>query len=132
MRKHTYAIIIPADSKPRPKIHEETAAAILAQYFETNVYFIANKASRRTPDLRIGVDRWEVKSIQGASSNTIKNNMRKAATQSANIVIDLRRTKLHQTRAVGYVKYFLKYENAARQIKKVIVITRAEKVLVVK
>jgi hypothetical protein len=43
-------VIIPADMKPHPKVHEETAAAILASHFGSDVYFIKT-GSHGTPDV---------------------------------------------------------------------------------
>jgi hypothetical protein len=38
--------------KPRPKVHEETAAEILASHFKNDVYFIET-TSHGTPDVSI-------------------------------------------------------------------------------
>ena len=131
MKRGGYNVVIPASIKPRPKMHEETAASILAEYFQADVYFIVG-STQRTPDVLVKTVRWEIKSVQGDSPNTIKNNMRKAVTQSGNIVIDLRRSRLHQARAVGYIRHFLNYENAARKIKRLIVINQVGEILVVR
>jgi hypothetical protein len=37
-KQSTYHIVIPVGMKPRPKIHEETAADILADHFKSDVY----------------------------------------------------------------------------------------------
>jgi hypothetical protein len=47
-----YNVIIPADMKPRPKPHEESAAAILSRHFGSDVYFIKG-AKHETPDVSI-------------------------------------------------------------------------------
>lgn len=47
-----YNIIIPVGMKPRPKLHEETAAEILAHFFKSDVYFIET-ASHGIPDVSI-------------------------------------------------------------------------------
>lgn len=54
--------------------------------------------------------------------------MREAVAQSANIVIDLRRSKLHQARALGYIKQFT---DRYKKIKHVLVITKSKHVLTV-
>lgn len=89
--------------KPRPKVHEETAAAILASHFGSDVYFIET-ASRGMPDIKIGNTEWEIKSPIGASPYTIQNNMRKAGHQSKNIIIDLRKVKMHPEACSGICK----------------------------
>lgn len=122
-----YNIVIPVGMKPRPKIHEETAADILANHFKCDVYFIET-ASQGTPDVSIGGLKWEIKSPIGASANNIQKNMREASSQSENVVIDLRRSKLHQTRALGYIKQFV---GKHRKLNKVIVITKSKRVLTI-
>lgn len=129
MAKHSkYNIIIPAGMKPRPKIHEETAADILANHFRYDVYFIET-AKQGTPDVSIRGIEWEIKSPIGSSTNTIQRNMREASLQSSNIVIDLRRSKLHQTRALGYIKQFTERH---KKLKCVLVITKSGQVLKIK
>jgi hypothetical protein len=95
-KKSRYSIIIPVGMKPRPKIHEETAADILANHFMSDVHFIET-ASQGTPDVSIDGFEWEIKSPVGSGANNIQKNMREASAQSENVVIDLRRSKLHQT-----------------------------------
>ena len=127
-KKSKYNIIIPVGMKPRPKIHEETAAEILANHFKSDVYFIET-ASQGTPDVSIDGIKWEIKSPIGISANNIRKNMREAGNQSPNVVIDLRRSKLHQTRAVGYIN---QYMYTSKKLKQVIVITKSKKILTIK
>lgn len=127
-KQSKYNIIIPVGMKPRPKIHEETAGDILADHFKSDVYFI-EAASQGTPDVSIQGIEWEIKSPVGASANNIQKNMREAAAQSENIVIDLRRSKLHQTRALGYIKQFT---DRYKKLKRVLIITKSEQVLTIR
>ncbi len=129
MAKHSkYNIIIPVGMKPRPKIHEETAADILANHFKSDVYFIET-ASHGTPDVSIGGVKWEIKSPVGVGGNNIQKNMREASSQSKNVVIDLRRSKLHQTRVIGYIKQFV---DRYKKLNRVIVITKSKQTLTIK
>jgi hypothetical protein len=123
-----YHVIIPADLKPRPKPHEESAAAILAIYFGYDVLFIKT-GSRETPDVLIGGVEWEIKSPIGSTENNIQKNMREASRQSLNVVVDLRRSKLHQIRALGYVRIFVARH---RRIHRVLVIEKSGNVIVIK
>lgn len=123
-----YNIIIPVGIKPRPKIHEETAAEILANHFKSDVLFIET-GSQGTPDVSIQDIKWEIKSPIGNSKNNIRKNLREAGNQSINVVIDLRRSRLHQTRAVGYVN---QYMASSKKLKRVIVITKSKKILTIK
>lgn len=129
MAKHSkYSIIIPVGMKPRPKIHEETAADLLANHFKSDVHFIET-ASQGTADVSIKGVEWELKSPVGCGANNIRKNMREAGLQSLNVVIDLRRSKLHQTRAIGYIK---QYMATSRKLRRVLVITKAKRVLTIK
>ncbi len=128
MASEKFNIIIPAEMKPRPKIHEETAGEILANYFKYDVHFI-EPSNQGSPDVSIENTRWEIKSPVGNSANNIRKNMREAGNQAENVVIDLRRSKLHQTRALGYIK---QYMETSRKLKKVLVITKTRQVLTIK
>lgn len=127
-KQFKYNIIIPVGMKPRPKIHEETAGDILANHFKSDVYFIET-GSQGMPDVSIKGIEWEIKSPVGASANNIQKNMREASAQSENVVIDLRRSKLHQTRAIGYIKQFT---DRYKKLKRVVVITKSKHILTVK
>ena len=106
----SHNIIIPTDMHPRPKPHEESAAVILSKYFDCDVRFIV-PTDRNTPDILMRNIDWEMKSPIGNGKNNIQKNMREASRQSSNIVIDLRRPKLHQSRAIGYVREYLSHPN---------------------
>jgi hypothetical protein len=127
-KQSKHNIIIPVGMKPRPKIHEETAADILASHFKSDVHFIET-AAQGTPDVSIKGIKWEIKSPIGKGANNIQKNMREASAQSENIVIDLRRSKLHQTRALGYIKQFT---DRYKKLKRVVVITKTKHVLTIK
>lgn len=114
--------------KPRPKIHEETAADVLANHFNCDVHFIET-ATTGMPDVSIKGIKWEIKSPVGNSANNIRKNMREASFQSHNVVIDLRRSKLHQSRALGYINQFM---ITSRKLKRVLVITKSEQILTIK
>jgi Contact-dependent growth inhibition CdiA C-terminal domain len=73
---------------------------MLAVHFKSDVQFI-EATSRSAPDISINGIQWELKSPVGVGGNNIQKNMREASAQSKNIVIDLRRSKLHQTRALA-------------------------------
>ena len=127
-KQSKYNIIIPVGMKPRPKIHEETAAEILAKHFNGDVHFIET-ASQGTPDISIKGVEWEIKSPIGSGANNIQKNLREASSQSENIVIDLRRSKLHQTRALGYIKQFT---DRYKKLKRVVIITKNKRILTIK
>ncbi|HJQ08732.1 MAG TPA: hypothetical protein VJ836_04610 [Candidatus Saccharimonadales bacterium] len=123
-----YSIVIPVGMKPRPKIHEETAAEILANHFKSDVHFLET-GSQGTPDVSVQGVEWELKSPIGGSKNNTRKNMREAGKQSVNIIIDLRRSKLHQTRALGYIN---EYMSTSKKLKHVVVITKSKRILTIK
>ncbi|WP_372521037.1 hypothetical protein [Candidatus Ruminimicrobiellum ovillum] len=62
-----------------------------------------------------------MKSPKGSSSRTIENNLRCALKQSRNIIIDLRRIKIDETRAISQIKEkFIKIKT----IKNIIIIKK--------
>lgn len=123
--KIKYEIIIKTDLKDRPKDHELSVALILADYFRSDVVFLRPEIDK-TPDIEVGAVRWEIKSPRGDGKKTIENNFRTARKQSLNIVIDLRRIKMHQSRATARINFFLSKQNT---LKKVLIITKSNKVI---
>lgn len=81
----------------------------------------------RSPDIEAFGNKWEIKSPTGGSSRTIENNMRLARGQSKYLVVDLMRIKLHQARALSNIRHYLKRD--PKRFKKVLVITKSEKVV---
>lgn len=123
-----YEVIVKTDIQDRPKDHEMSAALILAtNYFKSDVTFLRPE-SHKTPDIEAGGMRWEVKSPMGNSKKTIENNLRTARKQSRNIVVDLRRIKMHKIRAISRINYFLSRQ---KQIERVIVITKDQNVIAI-
>jgi hypothetical protein len=120
-----YKVIIKTGLKDRPKDHELSAALILADYFRSDVIFLRPQLDK-TPDIDASGARWEIKSPKGDGKKTVENNFRTARKQSLNIVIDLRRIKMHQQKALARITFFLSKPN---HFKKVLVITKSQKVI---
>ncbi len=121
-----YEVIVKTDVKDRPKDHEMSAALILAShYFKTDIVFLRPQANR-TPDIEVNGVRWEIKSPMGNGKKTIDNNFRMARKQSRNIVIDLRRIKMHQSKANARIRFFL---STPHRFKRVIVIAKDQKIV---
>ena len=105
-----------------------SAALILANnYFKTDIVFLRPE-SNKTPDIDVNGTKWEIKSPMGNSKKTIENNLRMARKQSRSIVVDLRRIKMHKTRAMSRINYFLSRQ---KQIKRVVIITKDQKVIAI-
>ena len=120
-----YEVIIKTNLEDRPEDHELSAALILATHFKTDVIFLRPEF-RKTPDIEIKGRRWEIKSPRGNSKKTIENNLRTARNQSKNIILDLRRVKLHQQKAISRMNFFL---SGPHRFKKMLVITKTGKVI---
>jgi len=120
-----YEVIVKTDLIDRPKDHELSAALILAVHFRSDVIFLRPQRDK-TPDVEVNGVRWEIKSPRGNGKKTIENNLRTARKQSVNIVLDLRRIKLHQSKANARIRYFL---SKGHHFKKLLVITKSNKVL---
>lgn len=57
-----------------------------------------------TPDIRMGGIEWEIKTPLGEGQQLMKNTIQKALKQSTNVVVDLRKTKRHQTKCLRELK----------------------------
>ena len=58
----------------------------------------SNKLGEHTPDIKMLRLLWEMKAPMGEGKYLIANTIQRAVKQSPNIVIDLRRTRRHQTK----------------------------------
>lgn len=121
-----YQVIVKTDLINRPEDHELSAALILAAYFKTDVTFIRPQ-SRKTSDIDVKGIRWEIKSPRGDGKRTIDNNLRAARKQSRNIVVDLRRAKLHQRKALSRIHFYL--SAGPHGFKRMLVIVKSGKVI---
>ena len=79
-----------------------------------------------TPDIIMNDVKWEMKSPIGEGGSLIKNTIQKAVKQSPNIIIDLRRTKRHQTKCLRELE---KHFDKSKSIKSLKVITKSGRVL---
>lgn len=126
-----YNLIIPVGMKPKPDIHEERVAEIIAEYFKSNIRFV-ERGTTTTPDIFVirTHQRWEIKNIRGNSKRTIQNNLRDADNQSENVIIGLLRTTMPPTQAIGRIKECLR--NSRVLLKSIIVVTQDKEILVIK
>jgi len=121
-----YEVIVKTNPQDTPKEHEMSAAIILAYHFKADVVFLRPER-KRTPDIDVNGTKWEIKSPKGNSKRTIDNNLRTARKQSRNIVLDLRRAKLHQNKAIVRIRYYLSV--GPHNIKSLKIITKTRKVI---
>ena len=121
-----YKVIVKTELVDVPKEHELSAALILAYHFKAEVIFLRPER-KKTPDIDVNGIKWEIKSPTGNGRKTIDNNLRAAHKQSRNIVLDLRRIKLHQSKVVARINYYL--SAGPHKIKHLKIITKAQKVI---
>ena len=115
-------ITVPKNALVQP--HEFNVATILS-WTGDDVEFIPT-GHVHTPDIRYQGFLWEIKSPQGSSSRTIENNMRLALKQSSNIIVDLSRMKLPESKCLHEVK---RQNGLIRGKHRVLVITKKQKIL---
>lgn len=123
-----YTVFTDNNKRFRPRTHEDFAAQIIADYFESDIIFIRRRESK-TPDLYILKTHicWELKSPMGNSKHTIQNSLRKAKMQSDNIILDLTRCGLTDSQSISRVKHYLLTE--VHTIKKLKVITKTKEII---
>ena len=124
-----YAIHIDSDSKKNSEDIQVSAAAILVDYFHSDITFIHRVNHMQTADFLIKGQIWEHKAPRGNGKRTIQNSLRNADNQSTMVIIDLRRCKLHPAKALSNIRHELE---RATKIKKLLVITKTGKVIVIK
>ena len=86
----------------------------------------SNTPKAKTPDFMMCGKAWEMKSPQGKSRVTIEHAFKRAAKQSENIVIDLRRTKISTNESRSSLDKLFK---ASRRVKNLKIITREQDLL---
>ena len=121
----SYQVIVKTSVNDVPKEHELSAALILANHYKTDIVFLRPQANR-TPDIDINGTRWEIKSPIGDGKKTIENNFRNARKQSRNVIIDLRRIKMHPNKASVRIRSFL---SKPHRFRKILIITKGKKVV---
>ena len=124
--KRKYEVIVKTDPVDAPKEHEMSAAVILAYHFKADIIFLRPE-TKKTPDIDVNGTKWEIKSPKGNAKKTIDNNLRTARKQSRHIVLDLRRAKLHQSKAEARIRHYL--VSGPHKIKSLKIITKTHKII---
>jgi len=124
-------VILPTNNPNPPEEHEIDVAYILAKYYRTAVEFILPiyDYKRKSADIMMNGVAWEIKSPRGNGKSTISNQLRNASKQSSNIIIDSRLTKMKDEDVEKRVRFSIQNKSS---IKKVILVTKAEKVVEVR
>lgn len=121
-------VIIPSNISQIPSARELSAAKILAIHFQTAVRCLPC-SNHKTADFSINGNIWELKSPTGTGKYNIQHALKHALTQSPNVVIDGRFSKMHPTK----LKNDLKRESEkSKSAKRVLLIEKSKKVVAIK
>ena len=79
--KNNGLVIIPTDHPNPPEQHEVDAAYVLARHYQTIVEFLVpvDDYKRKSADILMQNVVWEIKSPNGSSKSTIRNQFRRAS-----------------------------------------------------
>ena len=88
-----------------------------------------DKQHIKTPDIKMDGIYWEIKAPTGNSHRTIENSIREALTQSKNIILDLRRIKLNENKAISQIN---RNFELSHKIFRIIVICKDKTILDIK
>lgn len=110
--------------------HENATVVLLTELgHDIELLPKSNIAGIHTPDIKMLGLNWELKSPKGEGKYLIANTIQRAVKQSPNLIIDLRRTKRHQTKCLQEIK---REAEKSRSIKNLVVITKSSKLLIFK
>lgn len=88
-----------------PEKHELDTLLVFTELgYDVELVPISLTPHAKNPDVVIGGKTWEMKSPIGHSKSTLEHCFKKAAHQSENIIIDLRRTKINSDAAISQLK----------------------------
>lgn len=101
----------------------EMATVVLLTELGIDVELVprSNKPGQHTPDIKMLGLFWEMKAPKGEGNALMKNTLQKAARQSENVIVDLRRTKRHIGRCLPELR---REFVASRRLKHLKVITK--------
>ncbi len=109
------------------KIHEHETIQTLLWYFKIiELIPKSEKYGVHTADAHLDEITWELKCLKGSGKYVIANLIKKALRQSENIVVDLRRSKIPETKCIRELN---KIFSERKKLKQLLVITKNEKVI---
>ncbi len=109
------------------QLHEQrTVNFLLSQSFDIELIPKSNKQGERTADIIMSGLEWEIKAPKGEGKYLIQNTLHRAAHQSENLVIDLYRIKIHQTKCLQELK---KNFHDLKRLKRLMIITKTHKII---
>ena len=108
------------------KHEKDTVAFLINLGYDIELISPSNIPKAKTPDFLMNGKAWEMKSPQGDSYTTVEHAFKRAAKQSENIIIDLRRMKIHTRQAKILIKKLLETSKRVHNIK---IITKEQEIL---
>ena len=109
------------------KTHENATVVFLTEHgFDVDLIPTRNVEGVHTPDIKINGLKWEMKAPIGEGKQLMENTVHKALKQSLNIIIDLRRTKRHQTKCI---RELMREFRESKKIRRLKIITKNGKTL---
>ena len=110
------------------KTHELATVVLLTEMgYDITLIPKSNKCGDRTPDIEMQGLFWEMKCPKGQGKYLIQNTLHKAARQSENVIVDLRRIKIHQTKCLRELeKHFM---ITSKRLKRMKIITKTKKII---
>ena len=101
---------------PLEKHEYETVLFLTSLGYDIELIPKSNRQGEHTPDIRMSRLLWEMKSPKGEGKYLMANTIQRAVKQSKNIIIDLRRTKRHQTKCISEIEREFKKSNSVLRI----------------
>ncbi len=107
--------------------HEyETVKYLLQNGYDVELIPPAQIRGLRMPDIIMQGVPWEIKAPLGSGKSTIKHTVQNASHQSTSIIIDLRRCKISDEKAVNEIK---RYYDKSKRIRRLMIIMKNSELL---
>jgi hypothetical protein len=122
----TYDIRFEDGAEPEP---HEIQTALFLKKSGKDVKFLApkNRDRVKTPDIEMDGLKWEIKAPISSGSRVVEHALRSATKQSPNVIIDLRRCKLTDERAMRQITH--EADKRQSTLKMLKVITKAKEAI---
>lgn len=107
--------------------HEQKTIVFLTELgWDVELIKPIDKKGIHTPDIKMLGEEWEIKSPKGEGDSVMKNTLQRAAKQSKNVIVDLRRTKRYQKKCLAELQR--EFDNSKR-LRKLKIITKSKRIL---
>jgi len=107
--------------------HEIATVVFLTELgFDVKLIPQSNAKGVRTPDLIINGVSWELKCPRGQGRWLLENTLQRAVKQSPNVIIDLKRIRIHQTKCLKELEKQFGYSKGLEHLK---IITKTRKII---